>query len=989
MAAVDPVASLLILILAAVALALLALGFRHRVAVRIGTRNAARARRRTALLVVGLLIGTSIIAGSLVVGDTIDAVAVHYTILAVGHDDLTIGNESPNGPWEPFPYSVYGNVSTALAGDGRVLGLTPEIVSRVAILDRNTGEPQSDLYLIGGNANQSGQMGTFVSDSGATVIGPVPGEVILDDLAASELNASAGDSLVVYGKSAQPALMSVQAVVQDNERAAFPTGGIGNAGSAFVDLAEAQQLEQMPGQINYLVVSLTGTQATRLANTPVVSASLNATLSHISAARGLTVTEELESALAIEEVAGAPITALFLILGLFSILAGALLIVGIFTLLAEERKGEMGLERALGMRRGELVYSFVFEGALYSAGSAVAGTAVGIGVGYGLTYAFSTLLKTSGLPPAVLLSSFTVTPDTVLLSYVAGFLLTLVTVVIASRRVSRLNIVRAIRDIPEPKPPRRTYTYLAVVGVVSLVLGLLLYRATYQGASALTEPIVAGAMILLGLGLIASRFVPNRIVFSVVGLALLIWGGLEPLRSALLGTGHGGGVYAFFAEGIILVVGAILLYAFNSATVASALARLAGGRTQRAPVAMIGLAYPGRRPGRTTVTLAIFALVSFTLVVIAGVGSSLDASLGSIVREDSGGYALIAYSVTTTPNLPALVEQNRSVAPLISTVVPLITGAINVSENGSKLAPYADSLYAAPVGEPAFSDFYSTNQYTFSATEGGMSAAQIDAALQNDPDVAIVDQSYSTVPDNLATSVASGHPTVNPGGSLLLTNPIDGNRAAVTVLGVMTQSALTGVFVGPSTAAKLGINQSALFLMGLAPGVSAAQAARVTKTAFFSEGLVVVNIEGAVASSIATTDGEIALLQIFVGLGLVVGIAAMGIVALRAVTERRREIGMLRANGFTEGMIVRAFLLEYSFVTLIGLVIGTGLGLLEVWNLTHSAEATATGITVFAIPWASVGAILLVAYGFSMLAVAGPSRFAARLPPAVAVRPSE
>ena len=270
-----------------------------------------------------------------------------------------------------------------------------------------------------------------------------------------------------------------------------------------------------------------------------------------------------------------------------------------------------------------------------------------------------------------------------------------------------------------------------------------------------------------------------------------------------------------------------------------------------------------------------------------------------------------------------------------------------------------------------------------------MSAAQVDAALANDPGVAVVDQSYSTVANSLVTSAAAAHPTVDPGGTLTLTDPLNGNTTTVTVLGVMTQSVLGGVFVGPATAAKLGISGQNIFLLHLAPGVSATNAARAATRAFFPYGLVVVNIEGAVASSISTTEGEVGLLEIFVALGLVVGIAAMGIVALRAVTERRREIGMLRANGFTEGMVVRAFLLEYSYITLLGLAIGTLLALLVVWNLTHSPEGAASSVTTFAMPWGELAVIVLAAYGLSMLAVAQPSLRAARLLPAEAVRPTE
>ncbi|HEV8049603.1 MAG TPA: FtsX-like permease family protein, partial [Thermoplasmata archaeon] len=653
--AVGGIVGGLLLLLGAIAVLFVILGFRHPLAFRIGRRNVVRAPRRTALLLAGLLVATTIISGSLVVGDTIDTLAVHYTVLGAGHDDEAIENQTPDGALGFYNYSVYGSLVAATSGNPQIAGMAPEIITTAAVYDMRSATPQPNLYLIGGNANQSGQLGSFVSDDGATVDGPAAGQVILDDLAASELNASAGDPVVVYGVNGHPLALTVQAVVQDNIRGAFPTGGLGNSGSAFVDLPAAQLLNNVSSEINYIAVSNTGSQADRLANADGVNATLTAAIATIPAAHGLSVQEVFKTALTQEEMAGSGLTTLFLVLGLFSIAAGALLIVGIFLLLAEERKGEMGVLRAVGLRGRELVYAFLFEGVFYSAGSALAGTFLGVGVGYGLTYAFGALISEPGLSPAALLQSFTILPQTLVIAYTVGFLLTLGTVWIASRRASRLNIVRAIRDLPEPEPPVRTYTLAAILGALSILGGAALYAATYQGTTSLPEPVIGGTMVIAGFGLVAARFVKNRLAFSAMGVALLVWAGDVGLRLALLGPDHTGGIYSVFVEGIVLVAGAVILFAFNSATVAAALVRVIGGRSERAPVAKVGLSYPGRRPGRATISLAIFALVTFTLVAIAGVGSSLDASLGSLVQDESGGYQLVAYSGTSTPQLATII----------------------------------------------------------------------------------------------------------------------------------------------------------------------------------------------------------------------------------------------------------------------------------------------------------------------------------------------
>jgi putative ABC transport system permease protein len=979
----------LLLLLLVLVLVLAVLAYRHRLAFRIGLRNVRRAKSRTVLLILGLLVATTIVSGSLIVGDTITQVNVHYTVLAIGYNDEVIGNVSPSGSYTAFPYSVYTDLAAATAGDGSIAGMAPEVVSRASVYDRTTGVPQPSLYLVGVNANQSTQLGNFVADNGSVVNGPAPGEVLLDDLAASELGASTGDQVYLYGVGATPIPSVVQAVVQDNIRGAFPTGGLGNFGTVFTDLTTAQKLENLTGAINYLSVTNVGDQANRLSLAPSVSATLNASLAMIPAAHGLTVEQLLVNGLAAANSAGTSVQTLFLVLGLFSIVAGAMLIVGIFVLLAEERKGEMGVLRAIGLQGRELVYSFLFEGVAYSAGSALAGTLLGVGVGYGLTYAFSSLEHTPGLPSDAILDSFTVTAQTLVIAYVVGFVLTLVTVAFASRRASRLNIVRAIRDLPEPPPPLRTYTYLAFVGVAALLLGTILLLTTYSGTSDESYPIIGGAMMILGLALIASRFMRNRIAFSAAGLALLVWAGDVDVHKVVLGNDHGGGIFIIFTEGITMVAGALLLYAFNSAWLANGILRLVGGRSQRAPVARIALSYPSRRPARTTISLAIFALVVFTLVAIAGFGAVINASLGSTLQQQSGGYTYLAYSSTPIPDLPGQIANNSTLAPEFSAVVPLDYGGVYVNVSGYAQNPYSDSLYAGPPNQPPASNFYTTNQYTYTSTENGMTAAQVSAALATQPGVAVVDQSYAPVSNNIEGGTPGAHPTVSPGSTMVLTNPVNGNRTTVTVIGIMSQSLISGVFVGPSVATALDFHETKRFLLTTAPGVDTTLAAQMLKSAFFSYGLVVLNIANLLATSIATTEAVIGLLQIFVGLGLAVGIVAMGIVALRAVVERRREIGMIRANGFTRTMVLKAFFLEYSFVALVGIAIGTALGLLIVWNLTQSSAATSIGVTTFAVPWASLALILLVAYGLSMVAVTEPSLRAARMPPAEAVRPTE
>jgi putative ABC transport system permease protein len=982
----DPTVLAAIVLLGLVAIISFVFGLRHRLALRIALRNVRRGRARTVLLILGLLVGTTIISGSLIVGSTVQALDVHYTYLGVGYVHESISATAPSGGFAPYPYSVYSDVAAAAVGQTAIAGITPMIVTTTQVYDQTTGIPETDLNLIASNANQSGNLGPFVSTSGGDLPGPSGPEAYFDVQTADALNASVGDHVVLYGP--HPMAATVGGIVQDDTRGGWITAGL-SPGNVFVDLASAQSIENLSGQINYIAVTNVGTQAGGIALTSQVSAFLNSTLANIPAAAGLSVQEPVKDNVAAAELAGSSIQTIFLVLGLFSIVAGAMLIVGIFVMLAEERKGEMGMIRAVGMGRGDLVFVYYFEGLVYAVGSALAGTLLGVVVGYFLTYTFSVLFASGALTSTAILQSFTVTFDDLLISYVVGFLLTLITVVVASARVSRLNIVEAIRDLPSPPPPVRLYTYLGYLGIGLTLLGLVLLVPNARGSSDISISILGGGLIIIGLGLIGSRFLRNRIAFSAVGAALLVWAGAEPVHRALLGTAHSGGIFILFVEGILMVSGALLLYVFNSDAIIGGLLRLAGQGSRGAPVARVGLSYPARRPARTAINLTIFALVTFTMVAIACFGATIQANLNDTIQKETGGYSFFGFSAQPIPDLPQQVANNATLAALFSVTVPLVSGAVNVNVSGSSPNPYADSIYAAPTNESASASFYATSQFPFSSTWDGLSSSQVLSELASNDTVAIVDQNYAPTTSSVTGGSGAPHPTLSVGQTIQLSPPGSAQVLSVRVIGIMAQSVLTGVWVNPAAAASIGYSTISAYLLTVRPGASTTLAAQDAKRAFFPEGLVLFEIAQILQSSIASTEGVIGLLEIFVGLGLGVGIAAMGILALRAVVERRREIGMLRSMGFTQRKILMSFVLEYSFITLLGLAIGTALGIWIVYDLSISPSAAASGVSFFAVPVENIVLILLAAYGLAMLAIAVPSIRASHVPPADAVRATD
>jgi ABC-type antimicrobial peptide transport system permease subunit len=135
-----------------------------------------------------------------------------------------------------------------------------------------------------------------------------------------------------------------------------------------------------------------------------------------------------------------------------------------------------------------------------------------------------------------------------------------------------------------------------------------------------------------------------------------------------------------------------------------------------------------------------------------------------------------------------------------------------------------------------------------------------------------------------------------------------------------------------------------------------------------------------IESTLELTDRIGSFLQIYVTFGLVIGAVGMAVISVRNVSERKREIGMMRAIGFPRSQVILSVLLELVVLGIIGLLIGTANGL-----LVSVGFANMQGVSLV-IPWNDLGLylsiIVLIAIGSGSL----PAFVASRIPPAEALR---
>jgi len=164
------------------------------------------------------------------------------------------------------------------------------------------------------------------------------------------------------------------------------------------------------------------------------------------------------------------------------------------------------------------------------------------------------------------------------------------------------------------------------------------------------------------------------------------------------------------------------------------------------------------------------------------------------------------------------------------------------------------------------------------------------------------------------------------------------------------------------------------------------EVALAAERAFLNNAVNATVLAESFAQAQALTRGILQLFQGFLALGLLVGIAALGVISTRTVVERRQQVGMLRAIGFQPYMVALSFIMESSFIALTGIVVGASVGVLLGDALVGTNYESISDGTVFTIPWGQIGIIVLIAYGFSLLTTILPALQASRIYPAEALR---
>lgn len=745
-----------------------------------------------------------------------------------------------------------------------------------------------------------------------------------------------------------------------------------------------------------------------------------------------------QTVVSLAEVGGTVFATIFSVFGILSIIAGVLLIFLIFVMMAAERRSEMGMARAIGVQRSHVVQMFVTEGVIYDLLAATLGVLLGLAISYAIVGFIGPLFNSATErltgQAGIFQIRFHAAPTSIVIAYCLGVLFTFVVVTLASWRVSRLNIVAAIRDLEEPPGPGRTSrlgrTVRLLFGPLLAILGVLML---YYSDNSLGLIQAGASLLMIGFAYLLGWFMEQRemrgervqrIVYSIIGVGLLAtwalpWGTWLTLGGSDPATGDIWFLLKFVLGAPLLIMGAILLIMFNAATLAWVVSRLFSGLGFLTPVLRTAIAYPLSSRFRTGMAMVLFAMIITTVTLMTVVIQATQ----TLVTPDSERYA--GFEIGVYNGLLSFFDPLEDLAAELPTkpdfpiqdvaAVGSVAG-LQVNARQVTLELSAD-LVDRTVNLAGVNDGYlvqAEEVYSFSQrAEGYESDSEIWEALRTRADVAVVtadiltfnagDAATSIVPDDsvadMADEFAEAAFSINlPSDETSLLPEItlslqSGEQPVQTVqvIGVIAQDetlAGAGIWLGRAALSRIAgevVNPTAFYIK-VVEGADVRTVAQAAERSFLNNAVNATVLAESFAQAQFLTRGILQLFQGFMGLGLLVGIAALGVISTRSVVERRQQIGMLRAIGFQPYMVALTFLLESSFIALTGIGVGASVGTLLGQALVSTSYETLADGRLFSIPWAALGLIILIAYGSSLLTTILPALQASRIYPGEALR---
>ena len=738
----------------------------------------------------------------------------------------------------------------------------------------------------------------------------------------------------------------------------------------------------------------------------------------------LTIRAVKVEAAAIAEESSGVLAAMFLVFGTFTIAAGILLVLTIVMMLAEARRSELGTMRALGVTQSDARALAVQEGILLSALASALGAFVGLILAWVISIGFDNMFSSVGSNQFTFAWEWT----SMFSGAVWGFLLAIFTLWLSALWTSKLNILLALKGGRLPRSEGIPWFLLLLqilaLGGSSLSL-LILFVLGFDSGVAYFLWMVTGVLALLVIVPFFTWELPiflrsksgfwqrlwrnaSRNTLAVLGATLLLWtvglSSLDPVRQSMEAD-----ELSFIVLGLVEVFAGVLILTSAAPLLVKRLGKSKILTRRWGPVLPVSLAYPLATPVRTAVVMGMFSITVFSVIVLGGYAEQFDNYTSSFVEDAEGEYELLLTGSRSSPielsenisdwNLSSQLEFN------IDSVARVHRGEVFLEDADGERMPYVVRGF-----DDAFAEHGGLPLYTWDSSLGE-DEIEVWNLVSSRDDLVLLDASFGleTITDGSGISMLSF--SIGESISLIdISNP--GNTRSVQVAGFLEQSSylfsagvwmndelvidqfdgrLTRMYVSVSDDAQPSDSFEDEMVSDFSP-TGKSKDVRLASAELESELTPLLNAEGVQVSIISDEvmllqTLVLALLGIFEGylaLGLIVGIAGIGVVTVRSVSERTKSIGILRALGYRKNMVILSFFIEVSWVSVLGMCNGilVAIGFHRALYIAFWKDQGAS----FSLPTESILLVFVGGWALVLLSTFIPIRRASRIPASAALR---
>jgi ABC-type antimicrobial peptide transport system permease subunit len=677
---------------------------------------------------------------------------------------------------------------------------------------------------------------------------------------------------------------------------------------AYISLSKGRELwgNDIGNLTTVKALPVAGVNATELAT--IAGNRLNASL---SPQRMGVIVENIKQD-SIDSVAGLDIvTEALMAFGSAVTASGMVLIYVVVMADIEARRQQIGILRSLGFTRKNVAKIFTLEGTALS----LAGSAVGLfsGIAFaGLGVWASNNLWTQILP----ISSDLYLPGPLWMaaSFVAGFILSTLAFAVGARASARGDVVSNIRGLPDTgvrvhASPRARRGESGAVPYPPPEAS----RSTADGAplahpEGLKEPSVDST------GAAPKRRPPALWPTATCIIAIPVVLGLGIMLSATAGDMVL--LYYFLVGDLILVLAGYIIYAHMEG-MASALSK--GSRLGR-----ISLANSARNRKRSGAYVMAYALVIFPLLTLSAYLPMETGSISDQAVLRGGGYDILGTSEVPVffdlGDAAARDEHNVTGFPAVSVVQFLSFGSPGgTCSNLNTEAP--------PRILGANASFIAGSEIPFSSSLDGSAGKGPWKLLDKDGgNAGAADGSVVPVIGDYTTIVWIFEKGL--GGTIRVTDEF-GHAVVLKIVAILHDSIFQGsVFLSEPAMKRLYPTQSQynMFIFKIVDNATGGKnevdaVAASLEASLSSYGFGATSVKEMAAGFILVDMAYVSMLQAMLASGIMIGTLGFAAKAARETTERRFELGVMRAIGFSRGRLERLVLGENIFIFLLGFCI--------------------------------------------------------------------